>query len=140
MLREYARGMVPTTRTTQKPGLRAHDEAMRATVPELVTRLRDILGVRLVAYIGNVKSTRSVVEWAKGDRTPGEMDVDRLRLAFQIAGLLREGNEAVTVQSWFKGMNPSLGDVSPSRVLREGDPAEVGPDVMAAAKAFAYIG
>ncbi|MBT2519052.1 hypothetical protein J7E29_16545 [Streptomyces sp. ISL-90] len=113
---------------------------MRATVPELITRLRDILGVRLVAYIGNVKSTRSVAEWAKGDRTPGETDVDRLRLAYQIAGLLRERNEAVTVQSWFKGMNPSLGDVSPARVLREGDPAEVGPDVMAAAKAFAYIG
>ncbi|WP_156401751.1 hypothetical protein [Agromyces sp. Soil535] len=113
---------------------------MRATLPELVTRLRDMLGVRLVAYIGNVKSTRPVGEWASGARNPGEMDADRLRLAYQIAALLRERNEAVTVQSWFKGMNPALNDVSPARVLREGDPAEVGPNVMAAAKAFAYIG
>lgn len=129
-----------TTITTQKPGMRAHDDAMRSTFPELVTKLREIVGVRLVAYIGNVKSTRPVGEWAVGPREPGEMDRDRLRLAYQIAALLRERNEAVTVQSWFKGMNPALSDVSPARVLREGDPDVVGPEVMAAAKAFAFIG
>jgi len=129
-----------TTSTAQKPGLRAHEDAMRSTLPELVAKLREIVGVRLVAYIGNVKSTRPVAQWAAGERTPGETDVDRLRLAYQIAALLREHNEAVTVQSWFKGMNPALDDVSPARVLRESDPAEVGPNVMAAAKAFAFIG
>ncbi|QHC61547.1 hypothetical protein GSU69_01725 [Rathayibacter festucae] len=125
---------------TQKPGLRAHQEATRASVPELVTGLREIVGVRLVAYLGNVKSTRAVAEWADGARKPGETDVDRLRLAYQVAILLREQNEAVTVQSWFKGMNPALGDVSPARVLREGAPDAVGPDVMGAAKAFAFVG
>lgn len=129
-----------TFTSTQKPGLRAHQDAMRSTLPELVIKLRDIVGARLVAYIGNVKSTRPVADWAAGTRTPGERDVDRLRLAYQIAALLREQNEAVTVQSWFKGMNPALNDVSPARVLREGAPDEVGPDVMAAAKAFAFIG
>ena len=113
---------------------------MRSSLPELVAKLREIVGVRLVAYIGNVKSTRPVAQWAAGGHTPGETDVDRLRLAYQIAALLRENNEAATVQSWFKGMNPSLDDMSPARVLREGDPAEVGPNVMAAAKAFAFIG
>lgn len=130
--------MAPTT--TQKPTMRAHDDAMRSTFPELVTKLRDILGVRLVAYIGNVKSTKPVAEWAAGTRKPGEEDRDRLLVAYQIAALLREGNEAVTVQSWFKGMNPALNDVSPARVLHQGDPSEVGPEVMAAAKAFAFIG
>jgi hypothetical protein len=101
---------------------------------------QDIVGVRLVAYIGNVKSTKPVAEWAVGPREPGETDRDRLFVAYQIAALLRERNEAVTVQSWFKGMNPALNDVSPARVLREGDPSEVGPEVMAAAKAFAFIG
>lgn len=120
--------------------MRAHDDAMRSTFPELVTKLRDILGVRLVAYIGNVKSTKPVAEWAAGTRKPGEEDRDRLLVAYQIAALLREGNEAVTVQSWFKGMNPALNDVSPARVLHQGDPSEVGPEVMAAAKAFAFIG
>ncbi|WP_104134547.1 MULTISPECIES: hypothetical protein [unclassified Cryobacterium] len=126
--------------TAQKPGLRAYEEAVRSTLPELVVKLRDILGVRLVAYIGNVKSTRPVTDWASGVRGPGATDADRLRLAFQIALLLRERNEAVTVQSWFKGMNPTLNDVSPARMLREGAPDEVGQEVMAAAKAFAFIG
>jgi hypothetical protein len=128
------------TTTTQKAGMRAYDDAIRSTFPELVTKLRDIVGVRLVAYIGNVKSTKPVAEWAVGPREPGELDRDRLFVAYQIAALLRERNEAVTVQSWFKGMNPALNDLSPARVLREGDPTEVGPEVMAAAKAFAFIG
>jgi hypothetical protein len=80
---------------------------MRATPAEVVSRLRDILGVRLVAYIGNVKSTRPVADWAQGQRSPGEQDLDRLRLAFHLAGLLREQYTAVTVQAWFKGIEPS---------------------------------
>lgn len=113
---------------------------MLAAPAELVSRLRELLGVRLVAYIGNVKSTRPVAEWAAGQRSPGERDLDRLRLALHLAGLLREQFSVVTVQAWFKGMNPALGDVAPARVLRDGDPAEVGPELLAAAKSFAYIG
>jgi hypothetical protein len=133
-----------TTRTgldaEQRPGLRAYEESVRATLPDVVTKLRDLLGVRLVAYIGNVKSTQPVAAWASGQRSPGEIDADRLRLALQIAGLLRERYSPVTVQSWFKGMNPALGDTAPARVLREGDPVDVGPDVLAAAKSFAFLG
>lgn len=113
---------------------------MRLSLPEVVSKLREILGVRLVAYIGNVTSTRPVAAWQSGQRSPGQVDADRLRLAFQIAALLRERYSAVTVQSWFKGMNPALGDNAPARVVREGDPVTVGPDVMAAAKSFAFVG
>jgi hypothetical protein len=123
-----------------RPGLRAYEDAMRASPGEVVSRLREIVGVRLVAYIGNVKSTRPVADWAAGQRSPGELDLDRLRLAFHLAGLLREQFSPETVQAWFKGMNPVLGDVAPARVLRDGDPAEVGADLLAAAKSFAYIG
>jgi hypothetical protein len=34
------------------------------------------------------------------------------------------------------GVNPILGDRVPIRVLREGDLAEVGPEIMGAARAF----
>ncbi|HEY5222338.1 MAG TPA: hypothetical protein VIJ18_04710 [Microbacteriaceae bacterium] len=124
----------------QRPGLRAYEDSVRSTLPEVVVKIREILGVRLVAYIGNVKSTQPVAAWATGQRSPGERDADRLRLAFQIAGLLRERYSAITVQSWFKGMNPALGDGAPARILREGDPVEVGPDVLAAAKSFTFTG
>jgi hypothetical protein len=136
--------VVVTERTVltsqQRPGLRAYEDSVRLTLPEVVAKLREILGVRLVAYIGNVKSTQPVAGWMSGQRSPGEVDADRLRLAFQIAGLLRERYSATTVQSWFKGMNPALGDIEPSRVLRDGDPVEAGPDVLTAAKSFAFIG
>jgi hypothetical protein len=43
-------------------------------------------------------------------------------------------------QAWFQGLNPQLGDRSPARLLREGDLAEVGPEIVAAARAFVIGG
>jgi hypothetical protein len=110
---------------------------MRLPFPDLVSGLREILGVRLVAYIGGVKSARSVSTWADGMGTPGEVDRERVRHAFYAAALLRERYDSTTVQSWFKGMNPSLDDDAPAHVLREGDPVKGARDVIAVAKAFA---
>ncbi|MCU1529347.1 MAG: hypothetical protein JWP75_3110 [Frondihabitans sp.] len=44
------------------------------------------------------------------------------------------------MQAWFKGLTPALNDVSLARELREGEPDDVGPSVMAIAKAFVFIG
>lgn len=38
-----------------------------------------------------------------------------------------------SAQAWFQGLNPTLGDRSPARLLREGAVVEVGPQVLAAA-------
>lgn len=69
-------------------------------------KLRHILGVRLVSHVGNVKSTQPVAALASGQRSPGELDADRLRLAFHLAGFLRERYSAVTVQAWFRRHEP----------------------------------
>ncbi|MHA6694658.1 hypothetical protein [Homoserinimonas sp. A520] len=132
--------MTPTVTSAQRPGLRAYEDSVRLPFPELVSRLREILGVRLVAYIGGVKSARSVSTWAEGTGAPGEVDRERLRHAFHAAALLREQYDATTVQSWFKGMNPSLNDDAPAHVLHGVDPLKGARDVIAAAKAFANIG
>lgn len=129
-----------STVSDQRPGLRAHEESIGLHFDDLVTRLRDILGVRLVAYIGGVKSARSVSDWAAGASEPGEIDQERLQHAYHAAALLRDRYDATTVQSWFKGMNPALADQAPAQVLREGDPMRVAADVVAAAKSFAYVG
>src|SRR5690554_7679449 len=121
----------------QRPGLRAYEDSVRLPFPELVSGLRETLGVRLVAYIGGVKSARAVSTWAEGTGVPGELDRQRLRHAFHVSALLRERYDATTVQSWFKGMNPSLDDDAPALVLREGDPLEGARDLIADAKAFA---
>jgi len=124
----------------QRPGLRAYEESVRLPFPEVVSELRKILGARLVAYIGGVKSTLSVSTWADGTGAPDEVDRERLRHAFHVAALLRERFDATTVQSWFKGMNPSLNGEAPALVLREGDPLKGARDVIAVAKAFANTG
>jgi hypothetical protein len=44
------------------------------------------------------------------------------------------------VQAWFQGINPQLDDVPPARLLSEGQLDDAGPQVLAAARAFAAAG
>lgn len=62
------------------------------------------------------------------------------RLAFQVARLISQRDSHEVAQAWFQGLNPQLGDRSPARLLREGDLAEVGPEIVAAARAFVVGG
>lgn len=128
--------------TIARSDLRAYEDSVRLEVSDLVAALRDLLGARLVAYIGSVKETRAVRQWADpGDsRTPSADVVSRLRLAYRVAALLSEKDSPGVVQAWFQGMNPRLDDVAPARLLREGDLAQHGQTVLAAARAFAAAG
>jgi hypothetical protein len=119
-----------------RPDLAAHERAVRAPFAEVAVELRSILGPRLVAYLGAVKETRAVHEWADGRRTPGEATRQRLRLALQVALVLEASDGAEVTQAWFQGLNPQLDDRSPARLLRDGELDEVGPAVIAAARAF----
>ena len=116
--------------------IRAHQDSVRLPTSELVSRLRDILGARLVAYLGSVQETRAVRQWADGEREPSAEVVTRLRAAFHIATLLAAEDSPAVVQAWFQGMNPRLADIAPARLLRDGDLDESGPAVLAAARAF----
>lgn len=126
--------------TTARGDLAAYTESIRLTPAELTERLRDILGARLVAYLGSVKETRAVRQWAEGEREPSAEVMRRLRTAYHAAAMLRAKDSAAVVQAWFQGMNPRLDDVAPARLLREGDLEQVGPEVLAAARAFAAAG
>lgn len=119
----------------------AYANATRLEPAVLVKELRDLLGARLVAYLGGVKETRAVRQWAEGTRTvSGNEDLQRLRVAYQAARLLAEHEDSGVVQAWFQGLNPVLGDRSPARLLRDGELADVGPQVLAAARQFAAVG
>jgi len=122
--------------TQARPDFAAHTRAMRASFPELVSELRSVLGARLVAYLGSVKETRAVRQWAEGEREPSEEVRSRLRVALQVALPLAEADSPEIAQAWFQGLNPQLDDRSPARLLREGELDEVGPAVIAAARAF----
>lgn len=115
--------------------------AVRLQPAVLVSELRDLLGAKLVAYLGGVKETRAVRQWAEGTReVSGSEDLRRLRLAYQAAKLISARDTPAVVQAWFQGLNPGLQDRSPARVLREGDLDEVGPRVLAAARQFRAAG
>jgi hypothetical protein len=101
-----------------------------------VGALREILGLKLCAYLGSVKETRAVNEWAAGTREPTETVQRRLRLAFQVGGAIADVDGPDVARAWFQGLNPQLGDRSPARLLREGDLDEVGPEVIGAERAF----
>ena len=120
-----------------RPEFRAHEHAMRQPFDVVVGELRDLLTPRLVAYIAGVGETRAVHQWAEGTRDvkSGEVE-DRLRFALQVALMINEHDAARVGQAWFQGLNPHLDDRSPARLLRDGTLEEVGPLVLAAARAF----
>jgi hypothetical protein len=125
---------MPATRP--KPDFEAHQRAIRAPFQVVARELRDLLGARLVAYIGGVQNTRAVREWAEGGRAPSQDEQQRLRLALQVALLIADADDNEIAQAWFQGLNPELDDRSPARLLRDGTLNEAGPAVIAAARAF----
>jgi hypothetical protein len=127
--------------TTAKTDVDAYNSAMTMSTAELVAALRSLLGVKLVAYLGRVKETRAVRQWAEGTRAiANPVDLDRLRVAYRAAVMITARDSNDVAQAWFQGLNPLLEDRSPARVLRDGDLAEAGPRVLAAARQFAAVG
>ena len=124
------------TASTARPDYDAHVRAIRSTFPEVVAELRDILGLKICAYLGSVKETRAVNQWADGSRTPSDAIQRRLRVALQAAAPIAEADSPAVAQAWFQGLNPQLDDRSPLRVLRESDLDEAGPDLIGAVRAF----
>jgi hypothetical protein len=120
-----------------RPDLAAHERATRLAFPEVVARLTEILGSRLVAYIASVRETRAVREWAVGGRHTRVPEAEgRLRLALRIALMLTDRDSNAVAQAWFQNMNPQLDDRAPAALLRDGVLADVGPEVISAARAF----
>ena len=126
--------------TFPRSDLQAFAESVRSPLPHLVKDLCGLLGPKLVAYIAGVSETRALQQWIEGVR-PKHPDVEkRLRLAAQLARLIAAHDNGAVAQAWFQGLNPQLGDRSPARLLREGDIADVGPRLLAAARAFVVGG
>lgn len=129
------------TTAHSRPDLAAYNAAARMTQSQLVTELRALLGAKLVAYLGKVKETRAVRQWADGTRTIGnDIDVERLRIAYRAARMITERDTPEVAQAWFQGLNPILDDRAPALLLREGDISDVGPKILAAARQFAAVG
>lgn len=122
------------------PSATTFADSVRLEPSEVTRNLMDVLGAKLVAYIGSVRETRAVRQWSEGTRTPSADVVQRLRVALHVATLIRERETASTAQAWFQGMNPELDDIAPARLLREADLNDHGPRIIAAARSFIQHG
>jgi len=121
--------------TLPRPGLEAHRQAISLPFPELVSRLAALIGRKLTAYVAGVKDVRTVDGWIHGNASYRDVE-PRVRLTFQVVRTLSDHDSQRIVQAWLTGVNPELGDRVPLRLLREGDLNVIGPDVMAAVRAF----
>lgn len=121
-----------------RPDLAAHEKAVRLPIEEVVAQLSTVLGERLVAYIAGVSEARAVREWATKQRAIRDPLVPpRVRLGLQVAVMLSDwGDPPEVVQAWFQGVNPQLDDRVPVQLLRDGEVAEIGPELLEAARAF----
>jgi hypothetical protein len=119
-----------TAVTGARGGQKEYQDSIRLADDVLVQGLRDLLGAKLVAYIGAVKETRAGRQWADGERKPSADVMHRLRTAYRVAALLAERDSRAVVQAWFQGMNPQLDDVPPAPAPRRAAgrrrPAEAG--------------
>lgn len=109
----------------------AHQQAVRLSLADVASFLRESLGATLTGFIAGVDK-RSIDRYAKGDTTPNSDTEARLRAAVQVFQLVQSVESPHTVRAWFIGMNPQLEDVSPVEALAAGHAREV----MAAARAF----
>jgi len=124
-----------TIETPARPDLAAHRRAVTADFPTVAGELTGIIGKKLTAYIGGAKDVRAVDRWIAGN-LPYRDAEDRVRFAYRVARALSGGDQPSVVQAWLTGLNPELNDRSPIRLMREGSLEEVGPKILAAARAF----
>src|SRR5260370_5008559 len=123
-----------------RPDLAAHQQVVHMDTHTVVSTLLELLGAKVVSYIGVVSDTRAARQWLDGTRDVRPDVQARLREALTVALTIASKDEARVVQAWFQGRNPQLEDRSPSRLLREGALEKVGPEVRQAARAFVVGG
>lgn len=102
----------------------------------LIQAVRNIIGAKLVAYLGSAKETRAARQWTDGVREPSAEPMSRLSDSHHVAVLLAEQDTGTVVQAWFQGMNPELDDVAPASLMRKSPLDEAGPAVLAAPPNF----
>lgn len=95
---------------------RARDTSLGA-LADVIEATREILGAKLVAFIGHATRTETVRAWIDGSTVVDRETERRLRAACYAATLLHEREGSATIQSWFLGMNPELDDEPPAELL-----------------------
>jgi hypothetical protein len=119
------------------PEILAQHKALATGMDEIVERLQQLLGRRLVAQIGGAADESALDYWRSGIGPGGDSEL-RLRVAYQIAEFLSASVRPSAIQAWFTACNPILGEESPVGLLQDGAPETRTVEMIAAARVFAY--
>ena len=125
----FIRAAVAETLTDQQRNV--HARVTRQPIAATAAALQDLFGQRLVAAIAGVRDAKAVGRWIRAEDVPRAQASAALQNALQVVELLRTQEDDDTVRSWFRGMNPDLGDRPPALLVREQP-----EDVAQAARAF----
>lgn len=98
---------------------RAYREATRLPLPKMAEKLQETLGQRITAYAIGIKDPRQIGKYARGETTPSDVTMDRLRRLYQVTQILSTRETAETIRAWMIGANPLLEDRAPLELLHE---------------------
>jgi hypothetical protein len=108
---------------------------MEASPAEMARFFQQLLGQKWTAYLTGVSDPKAVGKWARGERSPRDESLRKLRDAYQIAQLIALVDDEETAAAWFLGMNPCLDHRAPVWVIAtHADGAEQAMDA-----ALAYV-
>jgi hypothetical protein len=126
-----------TDRSTAKPDLAAAREASLTPAPELVARVRAILGSRLTALIAGRNDARTIDSWTRPDAKIPDLAKRRLQIAYAATLTLSQRYGAESIAPWFTWLAEVLDDRSPASILAntgEDDVEEKGRQILRAAR------
>ncbi|MBX3070950.1 MAG: hypothetical protein KF883_10665 [Thermomicrobiales bacterium] len=116
----------------------AHKRAIETCPADIARFFQHTLGQKWTAFMTGVNDPKAVGKWARGERTPRDESLRKLRDAYQIAQIITIVDDEETVPAWFLGMNPYLDHRAPVWIIaREPDGSEQAMD---AALAFISYG
>lgn len=94
-------------------------DVARSSTSDLAQELQNLLTQKLTAYIVGLADGRDIGRYARNERKPHSGTGTKLRELYNLVSMMKNKEDIETIQVWFLGRNPSLGDLSPARLLHE---------------------
>jgi len=88
---------------------------------DVVIFLRDSLGSLMTAYLIGADSTNNVKTMCQSNTEVSSDVYERVTLAYNVVKKLQAFESDDTIQAFMMGLNPTLGDRAPARVIRNED-------------------
>ncbi len=105
---------------------KAHADAMRKDLHDLVAELVDELGPTVVQAMTGSRDRSVPAGWARADGpTPRKLAQEQLRLGYRVWTMLRDAEGPRVAAAWMTGANPRLAEDTPLTAIRERRAGEV---------------